>query len=43
MHGTRTLSEWLSWFDNVLQYTEVAESNVLQYIAFFVFFYTNIT
>ena len=31
-HGTRTLSVWLSWFDNVQQYTEVAESNVLQYI-----------
>ena len=30
-HGTRTLSVWLSWFDNLLQYTEVAESNVLQY------------
>ena len=31
-HGTRTLSVWLSWFGNVWQYTEVAESNVLEYI-----------
>ena len=31
-HGTRILSVWLSWFDNVLQYTEVAKSNVFQYI-----------
>ena len=32
MNGTRTLSVWLSWFDNILQYNEVAESNVLQYV-----------
>ena len=25
-----TLSVWPSWFNNLLQYTEVAESNVLQ-------------
>ena len=31
-HSTHTLSVWLSWFDKVLQYTEVAKSNVLQYI-----------
>ena len=29
---TRNHSVRLTWFDNVLQYTEVAESNVLQYI-----------